>query len=136
MHIFFGYNKLRLREITAVSQQTIPLYQYQEGIFGLKTSEKAKQKWRMKKIKSFECLDTYMQERKKTYQESAQRRTRGFLSAKQKDKGISVCETEGQGLFCLRNRRTREFVSAKHKDKGFSVGETEGQGNFCLRNEG
>ena len=88
----------------------------------------------MKKIKSFECLDTYMQERKKTYQESAQRRTRGFLSAKQKDKGISVCETEGQGLFCLRNRRTREFVSAKHKGKGFSVCETEGQGILCLRN--
>ena len=56
--VFFCYNKIELREITAVSQQTIPLYQYQEGIFGLKSSEKGKQKWRMKEIKSFEFLDT------------------------------------------------------------------------------
>ena len=56
--VLLGYNKIELREITAVSQQTIPLYQYQEGIFGLKSSEKGKQKWRMKEIKSFEFLDT------------------------------------------------------------------------------
>ena len=61
------------------------------------------------------------------------------MSVKEKDKGISVCETEGQGLFCLRNRRTREFVSAKQKDKGISVCETKDKGrdlreqrNLCL----
>ena len=90
---FFCYNKIELREITAVSQQTIPLYQYQEGIFGLKSSEKGKQKWRMKEIKSFEFLDTQKQERKKTNQESFHEK----------------------GYFCLQNEEQGEAPEGTNK---------------------